>query len=699
FLKFKVRWAENTFFTAWTTTAWTLLSNIALAVGPDVDYAKVEITKAGSGTSVGEKLIVAKVRLELLRPLLGEFNILETLKGRDFEKLTYEPLWDFLAQADGVAHRVIADDYVTTEEGTGLVHLAAYGEDDFRIIRHQHLPVVQNVNADGLVEDNAGKYAGRYFKDATLEKDILDDLAKRGLLLGREDYTHTYPFCYRCDAPLMFFARPSWFIRTSAMREDMLKANSLIGWRPEHIRDGRFGKWLEGAIDWNITRERYWGSPLPVWSCTQPGCDHQECIGTLKELDERVRASGGLGLLEEFDPHKPGIDDVVLRCPDGHEMRRENFVLDSWFNAGLMPWGQFGHPSEPGSVALFESQYPCDFICEAIDQTRGWFYTLLACSVLVSEAQAKQCREEGNEERARFWEDARNWSSYKNCICTELILDVEGMKMSKSRGNVVDPMELFDKHGADPVRWAFYASNPWNTKRFNEDEIAEHIRSVILPLWNSYSFFVTYARIDGWQPSGDGTPPSDGLMDRWIVSEFQTLVSQITNALDDYDVATAAGAVTRFLDLLTNWYIRRSRRRFWKSESDEDKAAAYETLYNVLTGLTYLLAPFLPFLTERIYQNLVLGLGGEAPDSVHLCAYPQVNNDLRDEKLERLMERAMKAASLGRALRQERNLKVRQPLAALRWVVPGEEISSEELAPFLRILGEELNIKEITFHT
>ncbi len=699
FLKFKVRWAEDTYFTAWTTTAWTLLSNIALAVGPDVEYAKIQVTQAGPGTKVGEKLIVAKVRLELLRPLLGEFEIVETVLGKDIENLAYEPLWDFLEQPGETAHRVFADSYVTTEEGTGLVHLAAYGEDDFRIIREKGLPMVQNVDADGQVTRNAGKYAGRYFKDETLEGDILDDLESRGLLLGREDYTHTYPFCYRCEAPLLYFARPSWFIRTSAMRETMLKANSLIGWRPDHIRDGRFGKWLEGAIDWNVTRERYWGSPLPIWRCTEPGCDHEVCAGTLKELDELVRASGQPGLPPDFDPHKPAIDEIVLRCPKGHSMRRENFVLDSWFNAGLMPWGQFGFPSEADAGKLLESQYPCDFICEAIDQTRGWFYTLLACSCLVATAQIKHWREQGDMERARIWEDPRNWSSYKNCICTELVLDPEGLKMSKSRGNVVDPMYLFETHGADPVRWAFYASNPWNTKRFSEEEIAEDIRSVFLPLWNAYSFFVTYARIDGWKPKKSGGKRATGLMDRWIISEYQRLVGEVIAALDDYDVATAAGAVTNFLDLLTNWYIRRCRRRFWKSENDKDKEAAYETLYAVLTGLVHLLAPFLPFLTERMYQNLVRGFDKKAADSVHLCSYPVADAGLRDAELEHRMARVMKACTLARALRQERNLKVRQPLAALRWVVPNEETAEGTLAPFLRILGDELNVKEVTFHT
>ena len=699
FLKFKVRWAENTFFTAWTTTAWTLLSNIALAVGPDVEYATIRITQAGPGTKVGERLVVAKVRLELLRPLLGEFEIVETRMGRELEGLAYEPLFDFLAQPGEVAHRVFADDYVTTEEGTGIVHLAAYGEDDFRIIRQKHLPMMQNVNADGLVNPECGQFAGRYFKDAQLEENILNDLAERGLLLGRENYTHTYPFCYRCDAPRVYFARPSWFIRTSALRPMMLKANSLIGWQPEHIRDGRFGNWLEGAIDWNITRERYWGSPLPIWSCTEADCDHQVCVGTLRELDELVRASGQPPLAPDFDPHKPSIDEIILRCPNGHAMRRENFVLDSWFNAGLMPWGQFGFPAEPGSDKLFESQYPCDFICEAIDQTRGWFYTLLACSCLVAAAQAQECRKHGHEKRAQFWEDPRNWSSYRNCICTELVLDPEGFKMSKSRGNVVDPMQLFEEHGADPVRWVFYASNPWNTKRFSETEIGDSVRTVILPLWNAYSFFVTYARIDGWRPTKSEKGPAQGLMDRWIVSEYQKLLAEVIAALDNYDVATAAESITHFLDLLTNWYIRRSRRRFWKSESDADKAAAYETLYSVMKGLTSLLAPFLPFLTERIYQNLGRGFDKEAPESVHLCSYPVSDSGLRDTDLEERMEQVMRAASLARAIRQEHNLKVRQPLGALHWVVPGGKTDEEALAPFLHILGDELNVKGVTFHT
>ncbi len=490
----------------------------------------------------------------------------------------------------------------------------------------------------------------------------------------------------------MYFPRPAWFIRTTALKEMMLEANRLIGWKPEHIREGRFGNWLENISDWNVTRERYWGSPLPVWVPEDGDVNDAICIENLAELKQLVEQSGGQ-LPADFDPHKPQIDEITLRTADGRIMRREDFVLDSWFNAGLMPWGQYGFPAEPGSVASFREQYPCDFICEGLDQTRGWFYTLLACSCLVAKSQWEDAKQRGDRENEKFWSDPVNWSSYKNVICTELVLDHNGQKMSKSVGNVVDPMALFDKFGADPVRWIFYASNPWNAKRFGEEEIGEAVRAVILPLWNSYSFFVTYALIDGWQPESSAKNEPT-LLDRWIVSEYHRMVEAVIAALDQFDVATAATAVSRFLDLLTNWYIRRSRRRFWKSESDTDKATAYATLYEVLTGLVYTLAPFLPFLCEHMYQNLVLGFHPNAPQSVHLASFPIADSTRRDRDLEDKMEQIMEAVTLARALRQERNLKVRQPLASLMWVVP-DQSSEEALAPFLQIIGDELNVKSV----
>ncbi len=682
YVKFKVVGEANLYLTAWTTTPWTLLSNLAVACGPNIEYSIVEIEG-------GKKLIVATARLEALKAMLGEYRVVGTKLGRELEGMRYEPLFDWLKLEGTRACSVVCDDYVTTEDGTGLVHLANYGEDDFRILRKMEIPVVLTVDANGLVGEHAKPFAGREFREEGLDVDILKYLQAKGLLLGKEKYTHTYPFDYRTKTPLMYFPRPAWFIRATALKEMMLEANQHIGWKPDHVRDGRFGNWLENVQDWNVTRERYWGSPLPVWQ-TEDGSE-AICVESLAELQKLAKESG-VDLPVGFDPHKPLIDSIILRAKDGREMRRDNFVLDSWFNAGLMPWGQFGYPAEPKSEELFMSQYPADFISEGQDQTRGWFYTLLACSCLVAKAKMQDAKQRKDETATTFWSNPVNWSSYKNVICTELVLDSKGLKMSKSIGNVVDPMALFEKFGADPVRWIFFATNPWLAKRFGEEEIREAVRSVILPLWNSYSFFVTYAVIDGWKPGTAKVERTE--LDHWIISEYNRLIEDVTTNLDQYDVGKASQAILSFLDELTNWYIRRSRRRFWKSESDADKHAAYATLYEVLEGLVRLLAPFLPFVTEHIYQNMVRGLNANAPDSVHLAAYPVADESQRDRNLERQMARVQEAVSLARALREERKLKVRQPLARMTWVIPeaGAEI---ELAPYVWLVADEINVKEI----
>jgi isoleucyl-tRNA synthetase len=693
YVKFRLKDAPNTFLTAWTTTPWTLLSNLAVAAGAAIEYITVELLEDSSAGKKGERLILAHARHQALTPMLGKHHIVGHQKGSELEGRAYEPMWDWLNLDSPNACRVFCDDYVTTEDGTGLVHLAPYGEDDFRILRKKEIPIVLAVDANGLVTEMAKPFAGREFRAEGLDVDILKALLEKGLVLGKEKYTHSYPFDYRTKSPLMYFPRPAWFIRTTALREMMIEANKLIGWKPEHIRDGRFGNWLENIADWNVTRERYWGSPLPIWQ-TEDGSE-AVCVESLTEL-HRLAEQSGTRLPDDFDPHKPQIDQITLKTPSGQPMKRENFVLDSWFNAGLMPWGQYGYPAEPGSEQAFRNQYPCDFICEGLDQTRGWFYTLLACSCLVAKAQLEKAKRENNRSEVQFWSNPGNWSSYRNVICTELVLDHEGQKMSKSVGNVVDPVGLFDKFGADPVRWIFYSSNPWNPKRFGEEEITDAVRMVILPLWNSYSFFVTYALIDGWNGKTSGLKTEPTLMDRWIVSEYHRLVGEVTGALNEYDVASAATAIERFLDLLTNWYIRRSRRRFWKSESDVDKATAYATLHEILVGLTKLLAPFLPFLSETMYQNLIRNVQGDAPESVHLCEYPIADSSKRDSTLESKMDQLREAVTLARALRQERNLKVRQPLSSLTWVVPGEA-REEEMAPFLQILADELNVKSLKF--
>jgi isoleucyl-tRNA synthetase len=659
----------------------------------------VELLEDTAAGKAGEKWILANARLSAMEPMIGKHRVVGTQTGSKLAGVEYEPMWEWLdefaAPASGskkqTACFVIVDPYVTTEDGTGLVHLAYYGEDDFRILRKNGIPLVLTVDAAGLVSDFAKPFAGRWFREEGLDVDILKALKEKNLLIGKEKYEHSYPFDYRTGSPLMYFPRPAWFIRTTELKDMMIRANREIGWKPEHIRDGRFGNWLENIQDWNVTRERYWGSPLPVWR-TEDGSE-SICFGSIAELADAYQKTHGKPLSSDFDPHKPQIDNIILRTADGREMRRDNFVLDSWFNAGLMPWGQWGYPSEAGSIEQFAAQYPCDFICEGLDQTRGWFYTMLACSCLIAKAKMQEVENSGDEKVKNFWSNPVNWSSYKNCICTELVLDHNGQKMSKSVGNVVDPMELFEKFGADPVRWIFYSSNPWNAKRFGEEEIREGVRSVILPLWNSYSFFVTYALIDNWKPDHSAKiQPTQ--MDRWILSEYYRLVDEVTVNLDQYEVAPASTAIVRFLDLLTNWYIRRSRRRFWKSESDEDKATAYATLYQVLVGLTHIMAPFLPFLTEFIYQNLVRSFNKNAPESIHLASYPRGDAAKRDKNLETNMESVRTAVTLARSLRQEKNLKVRQPLSSLIWAIP-DEGASERLAEFLPIIAEEINVRDV----
>ncbi|MDP8240360.1 MAG: class I tRNA ligase family protein [Candidatus Hatepunaea meridiana] len=762
YAKFQVDGKKDTYFIAWTTTAWTLLSNIALAVNPDLIYVTVE---AGE-----EKLIVAEARLEALRDMLGEYKVIGKQKGSDLKGLFYEPLWQF--QLRGISShsnvtvnddksmwrgndkvflkgrreytygsprkihtrfcssikqvlnrskihyyntikpedvnfhisrgllkcklcekiednshfikykeqnslepfstrvpddsfRVVCDKYVTAEDGTGIVHLAPYGEDDFRLIRKNGLRIVQNVNEEGRCVRST-KFAGRLFSDSQLDIDILKDLAGKGLLFGKKKLEHSYPHCYRCDERLMYFATSSWFIRTSSFKDKMLAANEDINWYPNHIKNGRFGNWLENNVDWAISRSRYWGSPLPIWTCKK--CGHQICVGSLKELEELK----GEPLPDDFDPHKPYIDRFELpcrKCNSGVMMRVPD-VLDSWFNAGLMPWGQWGYPAASGSKEVFDSQYPADFICEALDQTRGWFYTMLAISTMLTDK-----------------------SSYKNVICTALIADEKGHKMSKSRGNVVDPMKLCDKYGADAVRLNFYTVNPWMSKRFKESALTDCLKQVMIPYWNAYSFFVTYARVDGWKPGMDTEETSHHMLDRWILSRLEWLRETIENSLDKYDVTSASNAFITFIDELTNWYIRRSRRRFWKSEDDQDKAAAYTTLYKVLCNFNRMLAPFLPFVTEAIFQNLERAYDMSAPDSVHLAMFPTGNPEARDIALEKVMGEAKEIVSIALSLRNEGNVRVRQPLQSI--TVLGMEVRPDQEIEGLIL--DELNVKQLQY--
>jgi len=660
--KFPVKDEPGTFYLAWTTTAWTLLANVALAVSPNLTYAKVQVDD--------EQYILAE---ELLDTALEgrDYQVLETFPGGNLAGLHYEPLWDFHVDHGDRIHRIVVDDYVTSGEGTGIVHLALYGEDDFRLIRKYDLPIVQPIGLDGLFSEETGTYAGRFFVDEGMEVEILKDLASRGLLFDRQKYEHSYPHCYKCDTKLMYYAKTSWFIRTSQFKEEMLAANADINWYPPHIKDGRFGQWLENNVDWAISRERYWGSPLPIWSCTDAECGHQVAVADVEEL----AAIAVEPQPADLDLHIPFIDAVATACPKcGESMRREPEVLDCWYNAGLMPWGQWGYPHAEGSREIFENQYPAEFICEGLDQTRGWFYTMLAISTLIT-----------------------GRSSYRNVICTGLMADAEGRKMSKTFGNIVDPMAMFEKYGADAVRWIFFNSHPWQAKRFTEDAIQESLKQIIIPFWNVYSFFITYARIDGWTPTGE-PQLSTSELDRWIISETQSLVENVSRNLDAYDVAAAAQVILEYIDSLSNWYIRRSRRRFWKSENDSDKAQAYWTLYRALLTTVHVLAPFLPFITETMYHNLTDGSDGKISESVHLCDYPRPEADLRDQQLEHDMRLIYRTVSLGRALRNQHQLKVRQPLARML-VVVGEDGDQPVIERMRDLIAEELNVKQVEVST
>ena len=653
YVKFRTIDDENTYFITWTTTAWTLLSNVALAVNPDLTYVTIQVGE--------QRYILAEARLELLSKAIGEYTIIQRRKGSELAGLGYKPLWDFLDNVGEGAHRVFADSYVTAEDGSGIVHLALYGEDDFRIITANNLPIVQNVDLDGVVKENVTPFAGRWFRDEDLEIDILKNLAAQGLLLSKVKIEHSYPHCYRCDTPLMYFAKSGWFLRTSSFKAEMMAANDDINWYPGHIKHGRFGNWLENNIDWAISRERFWGSPLPLWTCT--GCDEQLCVGSLEELSSLLSEP----LPGDFDPHKPHIDRVEIECRKcGGTMKHEPEIIDPWFNAGIMPWGQWGYPARAGSREVFDNQYPADFICEAIDQTRGWFYTLLATSTLLT-----------------------NKSSFKNVICTELILDDAGQKMSKSRGNIVSPIDVCEKFGADAVRWNFYSVNPWTVRHFNETDVRETLKQVIIPYWNAYSFFVTYAIVDDWNPGAE-SGKSRRLLDRWILSRFEWLRESVETHICAYDVTRAAGVIDTFIDELTNWYIRRSRRRFWKSEDDADKKDAYGTLHRVLVRLNRLVAPFIPFVSEVIYQNLERGFDSSAPDSVHLCLLPDPATGDRDLDIENRMALTRKIVSIGRGLRNEGGIRVRQPLREVFVYGLEFDLSSE----FTDLVLDELNVKE-----
>jgi isoleucyl-tRNA synthetase len=661
----------------WTTTPWTLVSNVAAAVHPEVVYALVE--------SRGERFVLAR---DLVESVLGPKAAVEReFAGAELLGLEYEAPYGFIP-AEKRAHFVIAGDFVTTTDGTGIVHIApAFGETDMQVGLENDLPVVNAVDTEGRFVAAVTPWAGRFVKDA--DPEITAELKERGLLLGVEAYEHSYPFCWRCDTPLLYYAKPTWYVRTTAIKDQLLAANDAVIWHPEHIKTGRFGEWLANNIDWALGRDRYWGTPLPVWRCAE---GHTHCVGSIAEL--REMAVGPVP--DDLELHRPYVDDIVLRCPECEgDMRRVAEVIDAWFDSGSMPFGQWHYPFE--NEELFRERFPADFICEAIDQTRGWFYSLIAVATLI----------EGR-------------SSYKRCLCLGHILDGEGQKMSKSRGNVVAPDDVLDRQGADAFRWyLFTTSSPWFTRRFSPDLVDEVVRKFLLTLWNTYSFFTVYANIDGFDPAADAVPLAERpLLDRWLVGELNRLVQTVTEALEEYDVTNSGRAIQDFVDDLSNWYVRRSRRRFWKSESDADKLAAYQTLYEALVTVAKLLAPYTPFFAEEMYQNLVRSADPTAPESVHLCAWPVADEQAIDAGVSFDMAAARRVVEMGRAARNAAAVKTRQPLAevvvalpeaerraverlrdvvldelnakSLRWVGDGGELVAYVVKPNLKVLGPRL---------
>ncbi|MEZ4502505.1 MAG: isoleucine--tRNA ligase [Dehalococcoidia bacterium] len=670
---------------AWTTTPWTLPGNTALAVNAGASYVLVEL--ASEDALGGERVIVARDRFEAV---VGERGrVLGELTGADLVGLRYEPLYEssewegvealafgpdgrpqrLKEQEEQPPRRVVAADFVATDDGTGIVHIApAFGEDDYQLGRSEGLMFLQPVSLSGAMV--GGPFDGQFAKDA--DKNVLRDLDARSLLWASATIRHTYPFCWRCDTPVLYYAKPSWYIRTTAVADRLVETNQDIHWVPEHIRDGRFGGWLEGNIDWAVSRERYWGTPLPLWICEL--CGQTECIGSFEELRERALPGT---LPEPFeDPHRPFIDDVQLGCATcGGTMRRTPEVADAWFDSGAMPYAQWHYPFE--NVDVFDERFPADFICEAVDQTRGWFYTLHALANLLNRT-----------------EDVPEPIAFRNVICLGLILDGDGQKMSKSRGNVVNPWDILDTHGADALRWYLYtASPPGNARRFSSELVGESARRVIATLWNTYSFFVTYANIAGFDPASTPDPAARTELDRWVRSELHRTVERVTEALEAYEPSEAARPIGEFIEQLSNWYVRRSRRRFWKSDDSADTQAALHTLYECLTTVTKLLAPFTPFLAEELYANLTAGVPGAAA-SVHLETWPEADLSAIDERLAADVAIVQRMVSLGRGARSKAQIRVRQPLATAL-LVPRTEAEREALSRLGDQVADELNVKSI----
>ena len=649
--RFKVKNEENTYILAWTTTPWTLPSNVALCVNPKETYVKIKAED-------GKKYILAEALVPSV--IKGEYEIITKYIGDELYGTEYEPLYNF-AKPEKKAWYVIADNYVTLTDGTGVVHIApAFGEDDSRVGKDNDLPFVQLVDEQGNFSKETGKWAGTFVKDA--DKLVLKDLEDRGLLFAALPYEHSYPFCWRCDTPLLYYAIDTWFIKMSALRDRLVANNNTVNWMPENIKDGRFGNFLENVIDWGLSRSRYWGTPLPVWECE---CGHYDVIGSREELKERCE-----NVPDDIELHKPYLDPLTMKCEKcGKEMHRVPYVIDCWFDSGSMPFAQYHYPFE--NKELFHKHFPAQFISEAIDQTRGWFYTLMAISTLLFDK-----------------------SPFENCLVLGHVQDKDGQKMSKHKGNVVDPWQVLDNQGADAVRWYFCASSsPWLPTRFYPEGISEYQRKFIGTFWNTYAFYVLYADIDDFNPM-DYKLEYDKLsqMDKWALSKLNTLVKTVDELMTDYKVTESARAIQDFTDELSNWYVRRSRDRFWANGMEQDKINAYMTLYTCLVTLAKVCAPFVPFMTEEIYQNLVTNLDKTAPESIHLCDFPVANEDYINEKLEENMETVLKIVTLGRACRNVSGMKNRQVLS--KAYVESKKKLDEN---YYYIIKEELNVKELEF--
>ncbi len=662
-VRFKVV-GEDAYFLAWTTTPWTLPSNVALCVNPDEDYCKVKAVD-------GYTYYMAKALLDTVLGSLEReegtpaYEILETYKGKELEYKEYEPLFacagEAAAKQHKKAHFVTCDNYVSMDDGTGIVHIApAFGEDDSRIGRNYELPFVQFVDGKGNLTDET-PYAGLFVKKA--DPEVLKDLDAEGKLFAAPKFEHDYPFCWRCDTPLIYYARESWFIKMTAVKDDLIRNNNTINWIPETIGTGRFGAWLENVQDWGISRNRYWGTPLNIWQCEK--CGKMHSIGSIAELKEMSD-----NCPDDIELHRPFIDAVTIKCPDcGSTMKRVPEVIDCWFDSGAMPFAQHHYPFENKEV--FEEQFPADFISEAVDQTRGWFYSLLAESTLLF-----------------------NKAPYKNVIVLGHVLDGDGQKMSKSKGNAVDPVEALNKHGADAIRWYFYSNSaPWLPNRFYDEAVTEGQRKFLGTIWNTYAFFVLYANIDEFDAT-KYTLEYDKLsvMDKWILSKLNSLVKTVSSNLDNYKITETTKVLQEFIDDLSNWYVRRSRERFWAKGMEQDKINAYMTLYTCLVTFCKASAPMIPFMTEEIYQNIVRSVDKSAPESIHLCDFPEADESYIDADLEKNMDEVLKIVVAGRACRNAANIKNRQPIGTMYVKAPFE------VAEFFKeIIEDELNVKSVEF--